>query len=415
MSYRAGRPTRRLIRVAAVLGLFAALAATLASGVLAGESFPGPVDHFTFDEIGATQTAGTAFAVTVTAYDSEANVVTDYSGPATFSGLGNSLGGCAPSGNGPCSPIYNLSFVNGVASGQVTAFKAEANVAITVQDNTNLSAQGTSNTFSVGPADPQNVVFGQQPTRTLINTVITPSPTVVVRDLYHNTATQATNSVTMAIGTNPGGGTLGGTTSKAPVAGVATFNNLSINKSGGGFTLVASTAVTGGTATKTSNPFDIPLTIVNCPTGGCSATATNSNTTVQVTVPAQTGPARVLAGSVDSDVAISIDAAAGSFNCGGAGTAIGAISTVDPPAGYTSANGITVQVVYDRIVPKGVGGVSKFVLCKDSGFGTPFAVVPKCAKKNPVAPCEIHRSAVGRAGLKFVLLITSVDPRLASK
>jgi hypothetical protein len=218
----------------------------------------------------------------------------------------------------------------------------------------------------------------------------------------------------MAIGANPGAGTLGGTTSKVPVAGVATFNNLSINKSGGGYTLVASTSVPSGTATKTSATFDIPLTIVNCPTGGCSATATNSNTTVQVTVPAQTGPARVLAGFIDSDVAISIDSAAGSFNCGGAGTAIGAISTVDPPAGYTAANGITVKVVYDRIVPSFVG-VKHYVLCKDSGFGTAFAVVPKCAKKNPVAPCEISRSAVGRAGLTFVLLITSVDPRLASK
>ena len=41
----------------------------------------------------------------------------------------------------------------------------------------------------------------------------------------------------MAIGTNPGGGTLSGTTTVAAVAGVATFSNLSINKAGTGYTL----------------------------------------------------------------------------------------------------------------------------------------------------------------------------------
>jgi hypothetical protein len=305
--------------------------------------------------------------------------------------------------------------VNGVASGQVTAFKAEANVAITVEDDA-TSIQGTSNTFSVGPADPENIVFGQQPSRTLVDTVITPAPTVIVRDLYHNVATQATNAVSMAIGLNPGLGSLLGTASKVPLAGVATFDDLAITESGGGYTLVATTAVPGGTASATSNPFDVPNTIVECGAGGCSASASNATTTVQVTVPAQNGgAARALAGVLDDDVAIALDAAAGSFTCGGAtASAIGSISTVDPPAGYSSTNPITVQVTYSRIVPRR-DGVTHFVLCKDRGFGTPFAVVPKCAKKKPVAPCELHRSAIGRAGLEFILLVTSTDPRLASK
>ena len=44
----------------------------------------------------------------------------------------------------------------------------------------------------------------------------------------------------MAIGTNPGGGTLSGTSPVAAVAGVATFTNLSIDKAGTGYTLTAS-------------------------------------------------------------------------------------------------------------------------------------------------------------------------------
>ena len=54
----------------------------------------------------------------------------------------------------------------------------------------------------------------------------------------------------MAIGTNPGGGTLSGTTTVAAVAGVATFSNLSIDKVGNGYTLTASAAgLTGATST----------------------------------------------------------------------------------------------------------------------------------------------------------------------
>ena len=54
----------------------------------------------------------------------------------------------------------------------------------------------------------------------------------------------------MAIGTNPGGGTLSGTTTVAAVSGVATFAGLSIDKSGTGYTLTASDgALTGATST----------------------------------------------------------------------------------------------------------------------------------------------------------------------
>src|SRR5207247_10705656 len=47
-------------------------------------------------------------------------------------------------------------------------------------------------------------------------------------------------SVTVATGTNPGGGTLSGTPTVAASGGVATFSDLSINKSGNGYTLTAS-------------------------------------------------------------------------------------------------------------------------------------------------------------------------------
>src|SRR5207249_1282203 len=64
-----------------------------------------------------------------------------------------------------------------------------------------------------------------------------------------NTVTTATTSITVAIGTNPASGTLSGTTTVAAVNGVATFSNLSINKTGTGYTLTASTtSLTGATS-----------------------------------------------------------------------------------------------------------------------------------------------------------------------
>src|SRR2546426_8310301 len=63
------------------------------------------------------------------------------------------------------------------------------------------------------------------------------------------------SNVLVAIGTNPGSGTLSGTTTVAAVAGMATFNGLSINKVGTGYTLQTRA---GGIATTMS-----PLTIMS--------------------------------------------------------------------------------------------------------------------------------------------------------
>jgi uncharacterized Zn-binding protein involved in type VI secretion len=58
----------------------------------------------------------------------------------------------------------------------------------------------------------------------------------------------------MAILTNPGGGTLSGTTTQTAVNGVATFNNLSINNTGNGYTLRATSS---GLTQANSNSFNI--------------------------------------------------------------------------------------------------------------------------------------------------------------
>src|SRR5207302_177158 len=98
------------------------------------------------------------------------------------------------------------------------------------------------------------LVFTVQPTNTAAGASITPALQVTAEDALGNTDPAFTGNVTVALGANPGSGTLSGTTTVAAVAGVATFPGLSINKVGTGYTLTAS--ATGATGT-TSAAFTI--------------------------------------------------------------------------------------------------------------------------------------------------------------
>ena len=84
---------------------------------------------------------------------------------------------------------------------------------------------------------------------------MTPAVTVAVEDANGNIETGDNSTmVTLAIGTNPGSGTLSGTTTVQVAAGVATFSGLSINNAGIGYTLVAAASLV---TAATSTPFDI--------------------------------------------------------------------------------------------------------------------------------------------------------------
>jgi VCBS repeat-containing protein len=98
------------------------------------------------------------------------------------------------------------------------------------------------------------LAFIQAPVTTSAGSTIAPAVKVAIKDAAGNTVTSATDAVTLAIGNNPAGGTLSGTVTVNAVSGVATFGNLSIDKSGNGYTL---TAAATGLAGVTSPSFDI--------------------------------------------------------------------------------------------------------------------------------------------------------------
>jgi hypothetical protein len=107
----------------------------------------------------------------------------------------------------------------------------------------------------VSPGLASKLAFGQQPTTTKVNQIISPAVTVRVLDAFGNLETgDSVRSVSVAIGTNPTGGTLNGTTTVADSGGIATFSTLSINKVGKGYTLVGSSS---GLTSVTSVSFNI--------------------------------------------------------------------------------------------------------------------------------------------------------------
>ena len=90
---------------------------------------------------------------------------------------------------------------------------------------------------------PTHLVIGQQPSAVVAGQTISPAVTVYVEDQFNNIVPTSTLPITVALGNNPGGGTLSGTTTQTAQNGIATFPDLSINRSGTGYTLVATAPV----------------------------------------------------------------------------------------------------------------------------------------------------------------------------
>lgn len=98
------------------------------------------------------------------------------------------------------------------------------------------------------------LAFTVQPRTIFAGEAMTPAVEVTARDGGGNRDTTLTGSITVAIGANPAGGTLSGTTSATAVAGVATFGGLTIDRPGTGYTL---TAAASGATGATSTAFNV--------------------------------------------------------------------------------------------------------------------------------------------------------------
>jgi hypothetical protein len=158
-------------------------------------------------------------------------------------------------GDGHTTP-FDSSVVSGsggsytISTSHQYATSATFNITVTINDDGGSSTMDSGSTM-VGLAS-SKLVFGVQPSNTTAGQIITPAVTVTVEDSFGTIVSTDNSSVTLAVGT--GSGTLSGATTRPLMNGVATFNDLFINKAGTGYTL---TAADGMISTATSSTFTI--------------------------------------------------------------------------------------------------------------------------------------------------------------
>src|SRR6185295_7896803 len=130
-------------------------------------------------------------------------------------------------GNGTLSGTNTVNAVSGVATFSNLSIDKSGTGYTLLATSSSLTA-ATSATFNIVAAAAAKLGFTVQPSAATAGVALSPSVQVAVQDAFNNTVPSASATITVAIGTNPGGGTLSGTTSVATSGGVATFSNLSI-------------------------------------------------------------------------------------------------------------------------------------------------------------------------------------------
>ena len=141
---------------------------------------------------------------------------------------------------------------NGVATFTVSDTTAESVVYSATASGTLLN-QTAAVLYQPGTAT--QLVYGQQPTNAVAAATVAPPVTVRILDAHGN-LTSSNASVTLGIkaGTGTAGAALAGTSTRTASSGIATFNDLSIAKSGTAYRL---TATATSLASADSATFDI--------------------------------------------------------------------------------------------------------------------------------------------------------------
>jgi len=156
--------------------------------------------------------------------------------PRTFSILTNNSGGSINATTG----LYTAGTTAGVTD------------TIRVTDAFGATAAATVTVFGV----PNKLAFSVQPTNAVAGQAISPAVKVTVQDSFGNTVTNSNAAITLSIQNNPSDGTLAGTLIKNAVNGIATFDNLSVNRASNGYTL---RAVSGSLTAATSSTFNVTV------------------------------------------------------------------------------------------------------------------------------------------------------------
>jgi hypothetical protein len=194
--------------------------------------------------------AGATFSIIAKALDSSNKVVTGYQGTVHFT---SSDSQAVALGLLPADYTFT-SADKGIHTFAGVSLATAGKQTVTIADAATSSILGSA-TVTVSPAAASQLVFGQQPVVAGVGVSISPAITVRVLDAYNNLVkSDNTHVVKLSLGSNPGGGVLGGTTSVTVSGGAASFGRVSVSQPGGGYTLVATS---GTLAAATSASFNV--------------------------------------------------------------------------------------------------------------------------------------------------------------
>lgn len=221
---------------------------------------------------------------------------------------------------------------------------------------------------------PARLAFASQPGSAVAGMSLG-TVSVLVQDRFGNTVTSATNTVSLAIGSNPGSGTLSGTASVAAASGLATFGVLSIDKTGTGYTLVATS---GALTSATSTPFDITPGVLNSFMVEASGGGPIGNQAQNVSFGIRVTARDVYLNLVTSYGGTAVISSTGTLSAGGGTTSAFTAGVLDPRSvtisnsgtfTITATSGAITGASNTFVVSAGVGGFDAF----ETGIAPPAA------------------------------------------
>jgi len=200
---------------------------------------------FTVEPAASVQ-AGATFSATAATEDPSGNVVSDFAGTATVA--------LTVPGSATLSGTLTQPVASGLASFTGLSVNKTGSYTLTATSSPAL-ASATSSSVSVTPGAATQLGFTVQPPPTPTSTVaMSPAIEVSIEDKLGNVVTgDSATQVTVAL-TTASGATLSGTTTQTASSGVASFANLSVDKTGT-YTLKATSSP--ALASATSDSFTI--------------------------------------------------------------------------------------------------------------------------------------------------------------
>jgi hypothetical protein len=361
----------------------------VASGGLAGTSAQpiavtpsAPAQLAISAEPPSTVTAGNQFGLSVSVEDAYGNLETGYGGEVTLGLVG-----------GPANAVLGGT-LTGTATGGVAAFSGleltEAGQGYAIEAASDGLRNARSGAFEVTAATPAGLVVSQ-PISTSVIAGVPFGLTVSVKDEFGNIVASADNEIALSLSGGAPGATLGGSSTAKAAAGVATFDDLTVNDGGSHYVLQASAA---GLAGATTADFSV-----------------SPGSPARLVIDLQP-PASVTAGT-GFGLGVSVEDAFGNLVTGFSGNVV--VSLTEGTAEATVSGQTTVQASqgkasFSGLVIDKAGGDDMLQLAA-VGVGTvstsPFGVVP--AAPSRLAIVDAPPTALV-AGQPFGVTIAAEDP-----